>query len=154
MPLPSRLDRYSVLPTEAVRERGGVLSFFGSQKREGGWEVPRHLRVACCMGSVELDLREAILSEGDTVIEVIAFMGSVEILLPPGVRVDMEGDALVGEYTFTPDPTALAPRGAPRIILQGNAILASVEAESRYAGERKRDAQRRVKAARRQVGSG
>jgi hypothetical protein len=106
------------------------------------------------MGSVELDLREAILSEGDTVIEVIAFMGSVEILLPPGVRVDLQGDALAGEYSFMPDPTALAPVGAPRIVLSGNAILASVEAESRYAGERKRDAQRRVKAARRQLGSG
>lgn len=154
MPLPSRLDRFTVLPDDEVRERGGVLSFFGAQKREGAWEVPRHLRVACCMGSVELDLREAILAQGDTVIEVIAFMGSVEILLPPGVRVDLDGDALAGEYTFTPDPTALAPRGAPRIVLKGNAIFASVEAESRYAGEKKRDAQRRMKAARRQLGSG
>lgn len=142
------------MPSASVRERGGVLSFFGAQKREGAWEVPRELRVACCMGSVELDLREAILADGETVIEVIALMGSVEILLPPGVRVDLEGDALGGEYTFTPDPTAAPTPGAPRIVLRGNAILASVEAESRYAGERKRDAQRRVKAARKQVGSG
>jgi hypothetical protein len=153
MPLPAFPNRFTVLPSASVRERGGVLSFFGAQKREGAWEVPRELRVACCMGSVELDLREAILADGETVIEVIALMGSVEILLPPGVRVDLEGDTLGGEYTFTPDPTAALIPGAPRIVLRGNAILASVEAESRYAGERKRDAQRRVKAARRQIGS-
>lgn len=143
-----------VLPSAAVRERGGVLSFFGSQQRQGAWEVPRHLRVACCLGSVELDLREAILSEGDTVVEVIAVLGSVEILLPPGIRVDVEGDALGGEYSFTPDPTTAPVPGAPRIILRGNAIMASVEAESRFAGERKRDAARRVKAARRELGRG
>ena len=154
MSLPERQNRFMVLPSAAVRERGGVLSFLGTQKREGAWEVPRHLRVACVLGSVELDLREAILAEGDTVIEVIAVLGSVEILLPPGVRVDVEGDTLGGEYSFTPDPMVVAPAGAPRIVLSGNAILASVEAESRYAGERKRDAQRRVKAARRQIGSG
>jgi hypothetical protein len=141
-----------VLPSAAVRERGGVLSFFGAQSRQGAWEVPRQLRVACCLGSVELDFREAILAEGDTVVEVIAVLGSVEILLPPGVRVEFDGDALGGEYTFTPDPTAAPVPGAPRIILRGNAILASVEAESRYAGERKRDAARRIKAARRQAG--
>ncbi|MCC6317966.1 MAG: hypothetical protein IT361_09770 [Gemmatimonadaceae bacterium] len=116
--------------------------------------MPRHLRIACCMGSVEVDLREARLAEGETIIETKILLGSVELLLPPGVTVEMEGDALMGSYTFKPDPTAVPLPGAPRIILRGSAILGSMEAESRYAGESRRAADRRIKAAQKLLGKG
>lgn len=154
MTLPTRQDQFDVVPGDAVRERGGILSFFSSQERRGAWEVPRHLRIACCMGSVEVDLREARLAEGETIIETKILLGSVELLLPPGVTVEMEGDALMGSYTFKPDPTAVPLPGAPRIILRGSAILGSMEAESRYAGESRRAADRRIKAAQKLLGKG
>lgn len=149
MNLPVRGDRYSVVPAAQAKERGGVLSFFSSQERKGAWDLPRQLRVACCMGSVELDLREARIPEGESVIEVIALFGSVEILMPPGVEVELDGDALAGSFTFQPDPSLPAREGAPRIRLRGGAYFASVECEARLPGESKGAANRRLKAARR-----
>lgn len=139
------LSRHSVIPAGQERERAGVLSFFSGQERKGAWELPRELRVMCVIGSVELDLREARIPEGESVIEIVACFGSVEILVPPNIQVDLEGDGLAGEFSFNPDGSAPPPPGAPRIRIRGTAIMASVECEARFAGENKRAARRRLK---------
>ena len=138
-------SRHSVIPVGHERDRAGILSFFSSQERKGAWELPRQLRVMCVMGSVVLDLREARIPEGESVIEVVAWFGSVEIIVPPDIHVELDGDALVGEFSFSPDGSAPPLPGAPRIRLRGNAIVASVECEARFAGEGKRAASKRLK---------
>ena len=139
------VPRHSVIPAGQARDRAGVLSFFSGQERKGAWELPRHLRVMCVMGSVELDLREARIPEGESVIEIVAVLGSVEILVPPNVHLELDGDALVGEFSFKPDGSVLPSPGAPRITVRGSAIAASVECEARFAGESERQAKKRLK---------
>jgi hypothetical protein len=148
MSLPVRPDRHVVVPSTEVRERAGILAVLSSQERRGSWDVPRYLRIACVMGSTELDLREARIAEGESVIEVFCLLGSVELLVPPGVFVEVDGDALGGEFSNATDPTIQPPPGAPRIRVTGSACLGSVECEARLAGEGKRAAAKRIKAAR------
>lgn len=145
MKLPVRSIRHVVVPAGQARERSGVTCFMSGQSRKGEWEVPRHLRVACIFGSVELDLREARIPAGETTIEVFVLFGSVEIIFPPGVRVDASGDAFVGSFEFHADPTVPIPADAPVIRLRGDGYFSSVEGYVRYSGESSGDVKRRIK---------
>lgn len=58
------------------------------------------------MGGVVLDLRDATLSGQMTDVFVVAVMGGVEIKVPPGVRLESDGIALMGGVM-----TRMQPRG-------------------------------------------
>lgn len=149
MNLPVRAFSHTVVPAASVRERAGVLSVFSSQSRQGDWNVPRELRVATVLGSVELDLREARIGEGETRIHIFALLGSVELLLPPGVRLEVDGDGLGASFKVVPDTTIPLPPDAPTIRVTGSAYFASVEGSVRFSDESQRDARKRIKASNR-----
>jgi hypothetical protein len=146
MSLPAPYPRHSVVSPGEVQERGGVACVLSHQTRKGAWTVPRLLRVVCVLGNTELDLREARIADGVTEIEVVAFCGSVEILLPPGLRVECHGGGLAGQFSFEPEGMGEIRAGAPTIVLKGDAYFASVEATVRLPGESARDARRRYRA--------
>jgi hypothetical protein len=78
----------------------GIVSFLSSTEREGRWALPRHLRVVAVLGNVEIDLRDAVVGVGLSVIEAVAVLGNVEILVPPEIAVECEGDAFLGNFTL------------------------------------------------------
>jgi hypothetical protein len=78
----------------------GVVSFLSSTEREGRWPLPRRFRALAVMGNVELDLREAEVGYGVSVIEAVAFMGNIEITIPPDIAVECDGDSLMGTFTL------------------------------------------------------
>jgi hypothetical protein len=82
---------------DPVRRIEALLS--GQQQRVTG-EVPRALRVRSRLGYVELDLTRATFAPGLTTIDVRAFMGYAQVLLPPGVRVDCRGRAFAGYFSL------------------------------------------------------
>jgi hypothetical protein len=136
-----------VVPAHEVRDRGGLAAFASAHERKGDWELPRLFRIACALGSVAIDLREARISEGVTEIEVVLFMGSIELFVPPGVRVEVEVSSFMGEVEHRHDPTIQAEPGAPVLRVTGSAYLGSVEVMARLPGESARDAKRRIRAA-------
>lgn len=117
------------------------------QERRGDWEVPRHFRVATVCGNTELDFREARIAAGETVVEVFCLFGNVEMFFPPGVRIDTSGDALAGAFIIHTDPTVVPAHDAPVIRIRGTAYFGNVEGHVRYAGERARDARKRIRSA-------
>lgn len=145
MTLPRRLERHTVVPAHSVRQRAGTMAVFSGQSRRGPWELPRLMRVAAVFGSVELDLREALIADGDSDIEVFCLFGSVEIVCPPGILVECEGDAFAGEFTHTPDSMFMPGPGAPKVRISGSATFGAVECEVRLAGESASEAKRRRK---------
>ena len=78
----------------------GAVSFLSSTEREGQWQLPRRFRALAVLGNVELDLREAEVGYGVSVIEAVAFMGNIEITIPPEIAVECDGDSLLGAFTL------------------------------------------------------
>ena len=52
------------------------------------------------MGGVDLDLSNAEIPNGETIIDLTAFMGGIDVNIPPGLPVIYEGVAFLGGITF------------------------------------------------------
>lgn len=128
----------------AVRDRQAVVAVMSGAARKGRWTPPKKLVVVAVMGGVELDFREARFGTGITEIQIFTMMGGVEIIVPPGVDVDMGGMAFMGAFDERPDNTPVDP-SAPIIRIGGFAMMGGVEVSYRYPGERAKDARKRVK---------
>jgi hypothetical protein len=124
-----------------------VYAVFGGVERRGAWTVPRNFRVVAMMGGAVLDLREARFPRGVVDLEVKAFMGGVQILVPPGLAVEVNGSAIMGGFQQvnrsppTPDPDA------PLLRVRGLAIMGGVDISTRLPGESEGQAHRRLRQA-------
>ena len=132
------------VPAGRVRASDRTIALFGETKRVGRWIPARQNTFVAALGSAVIDLREAMLGPGECRIQALAFMGSVEILVPPGLHVQCAGSAILGSFGEQPgDPSAPLDPDAPVVRIDGVAVLGSVEVECRRPGESKRQARRR-----------
>jgi hypothetical protein len=116
---------------QLVREpksMSGVVSFLSSNEKEGGWELPRKFRALAVLGNVELDLREARIGYGLSTIETVAVLGNIEIIVPPEIAVDCNGDSLMGSFTLKYNKrTSPSMANGDRVIrVIGNAFVGAV----------------------------
>jgi hypothetical protein len=107
-----------------------VAAVMGGAERKGRWRVPAEATAIAVMGGVELDLRAATLTSQVTTIRVAAIMGGVDIIVPPGVRVDMAGIPLMGGGDNRVDDAHLPPT-APLVKVQYLAIMGGVSARTK-----------------------
>lgn len=110
----------------AGRVTSTVGALLGATSRRGRWRVPSLVRVRAVMGSVELDLTEAEIASGETVIEVTAILGNVVVTVPEGLAVDMEGSAILGSFDQLV-MSAASRRDGRRVRIVGRARLGSVD---------------------------
>jgi hypothetical protein len=107
-----------------------ALAVMSSVERKGRWHVPASSNAVAFMGSVVLDLRGAVLSARVTSITAAAVMGGIEIIVPPGMRVDTHGFGFMGAW----DNRVLdseAPSDAPLLRVGGFAFMGSVEIKTK-----------------------
>lgn len=119
----------SLLHPDSVPERNGVSATWSHVRRNGQWLLPRHFRALAVMGGIDLDLAQVVIGPGISEIEAVAFMGSVKILVPKGIRVQVEGDATFGTFGLKEGADVWAPDEAPTIVVTGSAYFGSVEIE-------------------------
>ena len=117
---------YPVAPAPA---RDGVVSFLSSNEREGRWELPRHFRALAVLGNVELDLRDAVIGIGVSVIEAVAVLGNIEITVPPDVTVESDGDSLLGSFVvkYKGRVSGAEAIGLRTVRITGTAYASSIE---------------------------
>jgi hypothetical protein len=131
--LPIGPDQAARPPVTAdpVPERGIVVAFMGGSTRRGPWVVPRRLKVTAIMGGVELDLRGARFAPGVTEFEVLAVMGGVDIHVPPGVRVETVGMAVMGGFEADAGDVSPLDDQRPVLRISGLAVMGGVEASTK-----------------------
>jgi predicted membrane protein len=73
-----------------------VYSVLGSTARRGPWKPPETMRTVSVLGSTVLDYRDADLPLGVTEVDCQVFLGSVEIVVPSNVDVELTGSVFLG----------------------------------------------------------
>jgi hypothetical protein len=112
------------------RPAGRFLSTFkGQMQRRGRWVVPQRCITLAYKGGYQLDLRAAQLSGPVTTIIVVAYKGRVELVLPPGVRVELRGTSYGGSWVDNVSEEELPP-DAPVVRVRGLAYKGQVEART------------------------
>ncbi|HJQ54121.1 MAG TPA: LiaF domain-containing protein [Gemmatimonadaceae bacterium] len=138
---PDAAAPYSAGELTQPRSAAGVVSFLSSNERKGRWEMPRQFRALAVLGNVELDLRDAQIGYGLSVVEAVALMGSIDLIIPPHVTVECDGDSLLGTFTLKYEGKAnpsLASRD--RVIrVTGTAYLGAVTVKVKGPDERMLD---------------
>lgn len=94
--------------------RRAVTGVFGRDNRRGRWVVPDSLPVVAICGEVEIDLREALLQSGRIVIYATLLFGTIHLIVPDGVAVELSGTAVltrkVNRTVRQPGPRLPPPR--------------------------------------------
>lgn len=102
-----------------------ITAVFSGAQRSGRWLVEPQTNVVAVFGGVDLDLREAVLSQREVTLNVVAIMGGVSIQVPPGVRVKTSLSAVFGGCSIPPEDT-IDP-DAPVLRLTGIALFGGVD---------------------------
>ena len=106
-----------------------IVSVMSSNKRGGVWHPNVRTKVVSVMGDATLDLRTAQMEPGMTEIHCVAVMGSIEIIVPPGMYAEVNGIGVAG--SFEGDSGAARPpdAGQPWVRVTGVAVFGSVEVQ-------------------------
>lgn len=102
-----------------------VMSGF---ERKGRWTVPRRFNCFAFWGGGELDLREANFAAGEVVINCVAIMGGMNVVVPHGVEVVVNGVGFMGGFDHREAGVPGDP-GAPRVVVTGFAFWGGVGVE-------------------------
>jgi hypothetical protein len=117
------------LPVPAGRRPGRfAVTFKSSLRRAGRWRVPERLTTVVYKGEGLLDLRAAELTAPVTTISAVAYKSRIDILVPPGVRVEAGG---MGVSTGSSDPEAPLSRNAPVVHVRGYSYKGTIEVAGR-----------------------
>ena len=116
-------DLVPVPATTALVPVKQMRAMFAAIERTGAWTVPRELRARVFCGHLLLDLRHATLAPGLTTIAVHVTMGNVEVLVPPGVAVELDASPVLGNVEDRTEPGV-----ATRVVrITGRVTLGNLE---------------------------
>jgi hypothetical protein len=130
------------------------VAILGGVERRAAWTSPSQLRAFALMGGIVLDFREASLLPGLTEIQVVTLMGGVQLIVPPGLSVEVSGNAVLGGFDHLDRTPPEADPNRPVLRVHGLAILGGVAVETRLRGESESEAHHRRKRERRQLRGG
>jgi hypothetical protein len=122
-------------PAAALPAPGRFAVAYKSSVRRGGrWRVPRRFTPVVYKGSGWIDLRAAELTEPVTTVVAVAYKSRIDILVPPGVRVEMDGVGVSKGWSAEEEQESLLPRDAPVVHVRGFAYKGTIETRTRPPG--------------------
>jgi hypothetical protein len=126
--------------------RKTMVSILSERRRDGAWRAPENLRVMTFLGSTTIDFRDVTLPAGITELRIASVLGRVELIIPPGLAIECEGTAILGQveelHRSPPEPEP----ERPLLRVSGMFMLGQLEVTTRLPGETRRAARRRERA--------
>jgi Domain of unknown function (DUF1707) len=110
-----------------------AVAMKSSISRVGRWTVPARFYSVVYKGSGLLDLRAAELTAAVTTIVAVSYKSRTEILLPPGVRIELGGTGVSMVSDEAGSPGGLLAADAPVVHIRGMAYKGTIEARTRPA---------------------
>jgi uncharacterized protein DUF1707 len=101
--------RTAAATVRAPRPGRYAVAYKRGIRHAGRWRVPGRFRTIVYKGSGELDLRAAELTEPVTTILAVAYKSDIEIIVPPGVRVEVNGFGVARDEDWAGELAADAP---------------------------------------------
>ena len=106
------------------------MSFMGDCSRRGVWRVPEQHTAFSMMGSVTLDLREAVFGANEVTINAVAIMAGIDIIVNPWTQVIVDGVGIMGDFSQSRDKApAELTAGSPVVRVKGLALMAGVNVQ-------------------------
>jgi hypothetical protein len=100
--------------TMSVAADARHVAFCSRLVRRGRWEIPARASFRSIFGTIDLDLREATLAGSEINLDVFNLFGTVTIIIPDGVVIDVDGGGMFASQVIDPPGAAPVP-DAPRI---------------------------------------
>jgi len=115
------------------QEKMDLFAFLSSNDRKGSWSVPKRIQCTAILGSITLDLREALMYHREIEIEGFCFMGSIDLRLPENVAVSASGLPILGSINDKTKPVH------PEYLVKfhGVTLLGSFDARTRNRRRKK-----------------
>ncbi|HEU4512587.1 MAG TPA: DUF1707 domain-containing protein [Nocardioidaceae bacterium] len=114
-------------PTVPAATYESSMSFMGDCSRRGVWRVPEQHTAFSMMGSVTLDLREAVFGAHEVTVNAVAIMAGIDIIVNPWTQVVVDGVGIMGEFSQSRDKVpAELTAGSPVVRVKGLALMAGV----------------------------
>ena len=102
-----------------------VRALFSKVRRAGQWPVPPHTVVRAHFGAIVIDLRQAVFTRREVVIDADSFCGKVVILVPGNADVYDTGSALFGKRSQVGSRDEDAGHG-PVVHITGRSVFGHV----------------------------
>ena len=126
-PLPAPAAAPTAPPTSVNRSANQLfVGLMGGAMRRGRWTPAAESTAIAIMGGVNLDFREAVLPAGETVVHAFAFWGGVDIIVPPGLDVAVNGIGIMGGFDHRGDTGTPVHPHAARLRVDGVALMGGV----------------------------
>jgi class 3 adenylate cyclase len=126
LPRGSNVEAY----TSPLPASGWFVAILSGSSRKGRWRPKPHTKALAILGGVDLDLRRAEIEGSEVVIRAIAIMGGVNVVVPEGVAVHLEGFALMGGKDIRVSDVPILP-GSPVIRVKALAIMGGVSVRTK-----------------------
>jgi hypothetical protein len=137
--LPAAAGRPAAGPAPGRGPGRFAVALKSSMRRSGRWRVPARFTSVVYKGGGWLDLRAAELTAHVTTVVAVAYKSRIDILVPPGVRVEMEGFGVTNGWSADEDWERQLPADAPVLHIRGIAYKGTIETSTRppAAGDRR-----------------
>lgn len=103
-----------------------VVGVLGSTRRSGRWLVGHELHAVSVMGECKIDLRGAVIDAPLISVDALAIMGTIEVIVPEGVHVDLQGLAIMASKNLWMSETPIL-EGAPTVRITGLALMGEIK---------------------------
>lgn len=122
----------AVAPAVPGRGPGRFAVAYKSSIRRGGrWRVPEQFRAIVYKGRGHIDLRAAELTAPVTTVFAVAYKSRIDVLVPLGVRVDLEGFGVSKGWSGEEDLESRLPADAPVVHVRGIGYKGTVEVSTK-----------------------
>jgi hypothetical protein len=119
-------DLPAAAPTARRPPTSKISAIFSGVDRTGPWQLAPSTQLSAIFGGCKLDLRYATISSGVTTLNASVYFGSLELIVPDGVDVEIEATMIMSGRTERRSKPIVYHTAKPLIRITGTVVCGSI----------------------------